>query len=78
MSQRAIARAVVGCMVFMSGIILNTIILVNILIILHQFELGSGVKLLGAAFIYYIFFGGSVVVKEIRIKLKTPSVEKWL
>lgn len=46
-SQRAIARAVVGCMVFITGIILNIIILVNIIIILHHFELGSAVKLLG-------------------------------
>lgn len=36
-SQRAIARAVVGCMVFITGIILNIIILVNIIIILHHF-----------------------------------------
>lgn len=50
MSQRAIARAVVGCMVFMTGIILNIIILVNIIIILHHFELATAVKLLGAAF----------------------------
>lgn len=56
MSQRAIARAVAGCMVFTSGIILNIIILVNIIIILHHFELGSAVKLLGAAFISDILF----------------------